>query len=101
MHHQLVGNITFTDEKNGIEASVDIGAQKGKPKDYFSGRIYRIGAGGQELETVSTLYGNYMGYVDIDRKRYFDVRDQKVQEVIPLALPAPFSANRQHVPASQ
>ena len=65
---------------------VTIGDDKTRPRDYLAGRICRIDRGGNELETVSRLQGNYMGYIDIDGRRYFDVRDQKVQP--PLALNA-------------
>ena len=42
MHHQLVGKIEFKDEKNGIKAEVRIGEDKGKAKDYFKGKIYKV-----------------------------------------------------------
>lgn len=34
-------------------------------------------------KTVSTLKGNYMGFVDFDNERYWDVRDQFIFDVIP------------------
>ena len=37
-----------------------------------------------KLQTLSTIHGNYMGYLDIDGKRYFDVREQNIQPIIPF-----------------
>lgn len=73
MHHQLIGDVSFKDEKNGITAELSIGNERGKPRDYFSGAIYRDG------NVVSRLSGTYMGYVDFDGKRYLDLRQQPIQ----------------------
>lgn len=69
----------YTDKKNKLQAKVAIGVEKNRPKDYFQGSIYRINDDQEKQEQVSTIYGNYMGYLDIDGQRYFDVRNQKIQ----------------------
>lgn len=37
--HQIRGNITYTDHKNGIQAELKYGTMKKKPNDYFTGVI--------------------------------------------------------------
>jgi hypothetical protein len=69
LNHLLTGRCEFKDEKNGISAWYEIGSVKKKPKDYFGGEILKDG------EVVCKIFGNYMGYIDIDDKRYWDVRD--------------------------
>ena len=43
---------------------------KKNPKDYLKGQIMLGGA------QVSEIYGNYMGYIDFDGERFWDVRKQ-------------------------
>jgi hypothetical protein len=62
------GQITFTDEKNGLTGYLDIGSIKKKPRDYFVGHILSQG------QTVSKVSGTYMGYADFDDDRFFDLR---------------------------
>ena len=78
MHHQLVGNVTFTDEVNQIVATCHIGQDKYKPKDHFVGEIKHKG------QVVSKYHGNYMGYADFDGERLFDLRRQVLAEMQPL-----------------
>ncbi len=68
MQHMLTGKIVFTDEKNGIEGMYDIYAKK-KPGDFLYGWIKKNG------KEVSKVYGNYMGFMDFDGKRYWDIRE--------------------------
>lgn len=35
---------------------------------------------------VSTLYGTYMGYIDFDGQRYWDARETKSYEPVPVPL---------------
>ena len=44
-YHQLIGTITFDDFKNGIRGVVNIGMDKKRQKDYFTGRIEKISTG--------------------------------------------------------
>jgi hypothetical protein len=68
--HLPCGRVNFKDPKNGLTGWYEINSVKKKPKDYFRGEIIKEG------EVVSKMYGNYMGYIDFDGVRYWDVRDQ-------------------------
>jgi hypothetical protein len=78
-HHQLLGEISFWDEANQVEAFIDIGGVKDKPKDYFSGYIKHKG----QL-VCERVFGTYMGYVDFDGERLFDLREAPSQPVLDL-----------------
>jgi hypothetical protein len=43
---------------------------RGKTQDYFTGAILK----GQTK--VSDIRGNYMGFIDFDGKRYWDIREK-------------------------
>ena len=67
----ITGRIEFTDEQNGITAFYEINSPdrgRGKAKDYFVGEIRQHG------KVVSKMYGTYMGYIDFDGRRYWDIR---------------------------
>ncbi|MFN9904416.1 MAG: hypothetical protein ACK55Z_37705, partial [bacterium] len=69
LNHLITGKCEFKDETNGITAYYEIGGcGKKLAKDYFKGQILKDG------KVVSELYGNYMGYIEFDGKRYWDVR---------------------------
>mmetsp|Transcript_12397 Transcript_12397/g.20825 ORF Transcript_12397/g.20825 Transcript_12397/m.20825 type:complete len:221 (+) Transcript_12397:1050-1712(+) len=68
-HHMLLGQITFTDQKNGLEGFIDIGSTKKKPRDYLEGHIKRHGE-----KVCERIFGTYMGYIDFDGERYLDLR---------------------------
>ena len=70
VHHQLWGNIVFEDEKNGLTGYLNIGDVSRKPRDYFEGRIEHKSKG----VVCEKIYGTYMGYMDFDGERYFDIR---------------------------
>jgi hypothetical protein len=38
-HHMLVGDFVFTDEKNGLRGTVNIGDVPRRPRDYLAGKI--------------------------------------------------------------
>ena len=64
--HALTGTCNFIDEQNGITAQYTIGTKKGR--DYVKGEIKKDG------QVVSTLHGTYMGYIEFDGIRYWDIR---------------------------
>lgn len=66
----ICGRIEFEDKKNGLTAWYEISSEKKKPLDYFVGEVSKDG------KVVSKMYGNYMGYIDFDGIRYWDVREQ-------------------------
>ena len=68
-HHQLFGKLKFEDKANNIVGYLNIGHERKRPKDYFSGYIEQNG----EI-VCDKIFGNYMGYADCDGQRYFDVR---------------------------
>lgn len=71
MGHQLTGKITFTDEANGIEGYYEPGTYRMKTQDYVFGDIKVRG------KKVCTVEGNYMGYLDFNKVRYWDIREME------------------------
>jgi len=80
MHHESLGIQTFTDEKNKIRCRISFGNPEGKrglPSDYFEGVIERYDPSNPEkegTEVVSNVDGSWVGFVDFDKVRYWDVR---------------------------
>ena len=72
--HCLCGTCDFVDEANGIEAQYTIGIKKGR--DYVKGEIKQHG------RVVANLSGSYMGYLEFDNVRFWDIRRMKNFEVI-------------------
>ena len=68
---QTTGRFTIEDEANGLEGYVEMGAYKLKAQDFFYGEINKDG------KKVCTIEGNYMGYIDFDGVRYWDLRDEE------------------------
>ena len=76
------GRCEFTDVKNNLVGFYEIGkggAKKG-PNDYLTGQISKA-----DGTVVSTLRGNYMGYLDFDSTRYFDLREIKNYNTRPIS----------------
>ena len=72
INQRLTGEITFTDEANGITAFYKYDGYLMRKNDFIYGEIHRNG------EKVSEISGNYMGHLDIDDKRFWDARDENV-----------------------
>lgn len=72
--HQITGRVDFTDETNGLTAFYEIGngGVKNNPKDYFKGEIVNSRTG----QVLSQVFGTYMGYIEFDGERRWDVRKQ-------------------------
>lgn len=70
----------FVDEVNQIKATFTYGNIKKKPQDFFQGEITVHG------QKVSTIFGNYMGFVDFDGVRYWDLRDSNDFMYFPISL---------------
>ena len=51
-----------------------------RAQDYFSGQIMRYG------QKLCDVYGNYLGFIDFDGKRYWDVREQHLHPVSGIDL---------------
>ena len=74
--HNLCGVCTFTDEKNGIVASYNLGGAGRKwAKDYFVGEIKQHG------KVVSKMFGSIMGYIEFDGERWWDGRRMQNYEM--------------------
>ena len=71
MSHQYSGRLQFKDEENKIFAYFDLGAYKMRAQDYMYGHIEVDG------KKVCEIIGNYMGYIEFDKVRYWDRRDQE------------------------
>ena len=72
MNHQLAGKIIFTDEANGLTGYYQYNGYYMRKNDFVYGEIH------QHNQKVCELEGNYMGYLDIADKRYWDARDENV-----------------------
>jgi len=68
MTRQITKRIEYNDERNGVTAWYEPGCVKGKPQDFFKGEVLKDG------KVVSNIYGNYVGFLDFDKERYWDVR---------------------------
>jgi hypothetical protein len=68
MRHESVGVLNYEDQRNRLTCSVKIGKTKGRASDYLQGEI--AGPTG----VLSVLVGTYLGYMDFDGERYWDVR---------------------------
>lgn len=69
MGHQLTGKIEYKDEANGLVGYYEPGKYRMKTQDYICGDIKSNGS------KVCDITGNYMGFCDFDKKRYWDIRD--------------------------
>lgn len=68
MGHQLVGQITFEDKENNVRCELKPGTYYMKKQDFLWGEIFH------NDKKVSTVEGTYVGFLDIDGKRYWDYR---------------------------
>lgn len=66
---QVKGRVTFTDDANGLVGYFDYGAYTFKKQDFCWGEIHHNG------KKVSEVTANYMGFMDFDEVRYWDVRE--------------------------
>lgn len=83
-HHQMLGKIKFEDLQNGITGYLNLGDEKRRPRDYFSGHIEQHG-----IVVCEKIYGNYMGYADFDNERYLDIREQENYKITDIPLDSP------------
>ena len=92
-HHILDGDFEFMDEKNGLKATINVGKVYRKPKDYMSGKIEKLNQLTGDWEVVcNEIKGTYMGYIDFDGERLFDIRrfeDDLEHKPLPLESQSP------------
>mmetsp|Transcript_1543 Transcript_1543/g.4205 ORF Transcript_1543/g.4205 Transcript_1543/m.4205 type:complete len:138 (-) Transcript_1543:125-538(-) len=88
MHHECLGSLDFEDEAHGLRCTIRFGeGGRSMPSDYFEGTIERTDAAGGEPVVVSTVTGSWVGFVDFDKERYWDVRSSTAMRM--WAAPAP------------
>ena len=93
MGHQMQGTVEFNDTENDLKGIIEFSASHSwsTPQDFITGRILAKG------EAISTLRGNYMGFLDFDGVRYWDVREAE-KWYFPMydweTNPLPSDANR-------
>jgi hypothetical protein len=75
MTRQVTGKQEYKDGMNHISAYIETGVKK--IQDYIEGKILQYG---QEIYTIK---GNYNGYLEFNGKRYWDIRETKVFDIIP------------------
>jgi hypothetical protein len=68
MRHESLGTMTASDNA-GNHCLINIGKIRGKPSDYLEGDLKNASG-----EVISKLFGSYLGYLEFDGVRYWDVR---------------------------
>jgi hypothetical protein len=68
LNHIIHGNVKYEDKKNQIVVYITIGETKKKPRDYFEGQMLVKG------KIVSNIRGTYLGWIEFDNIRYWDLR---------------------------
>mmetsp|Transcript_26456 Transcript_26456/g.47471 ORF Transcript_26456/g.47471 Transcript_26456/m.47471 type:complete len:609 (-) Transcript_26456:1698-3524(-) len=75
MRHESCGVLSFRDAANRLECDVRIGEVSGKPTDYLEGFIMQDG------KVISHLTGTYLGYLEFDSRRYWDLRHSSTYKI--------------------
>lgn len=88
MTRQVTGKQEYKDETNHILAYIETGAKS--VQDYLKGSISQYG---QEIYKIT---GNYNGYLEFNGKRYWDIRETKTFEVIPMPLHKTLPSDSRH-----
>jgi hypothetical protein len=76
MRAETVGMMVFKDQENRLECEVRVGEVSGKPSDYLEGFIMREG------KVISQLTGTFLGHLDFDGRRYWDLRHSQTFQVL-------------------
>ncbi|EGR28111.1 oxysterol binding, putative [Ichthyophthirius multifiliis] len=69
LKQESIGKMVFQDIQNDLNCEICFGKVKNKPSDYFQSTINK---GKQQ---ICQIQGTYLGYIDINDKRYFDHRE--------------------------
>ena len=85
-YHNQYNKLVFADDKNGLVGKLNLGHEEDKLGDYCSGHIETTD--GQVV--VENITGTWMGYLDIDGERWFDLREQPND--LPDLTPLPFDS---------
>jgi len=65
----------YEDKRNNVVGWFEPGNVKGKEQDFFKGEITKDG------KWVCEIFGNYMGFIDFDGVRYWDLREPLLMTV--------------------
>jgi hypothetical protein len=85
--HETTGSMEFSDVENKIYCKLTFGNVKKKPSDYFDAEVLVNG------QVVSNIKGTYLGWLEIDGKRYFDYRAMTPFMSKPAQSPIPSDCN--------
>lgn len=92
-HHILHGDFEFKDETNGLRGIVNVGSVYRRPRDYMTGYIEKYDEEtGKWNKVCKEITGTYMGYMDFDGDRLFDIRqleDDLEHKSLPLESVTP------------
>jgi len=70
LRHETLGTMNFSDEEHNLECYIKFAPYKKKPSDYIEGMIV------ENNKTIkSKITGTYLGYIDFDGIRYWDIRE--------------------------
>jgi len=99
MRHEVFNSQTFVDQRNSMRAVVNYGPPNrvGLPSDYFEGVIEKFDPANPDKEgkVISNINGSWVGFVDFDKVRYWDVNScTKLAMSAPTALLKSDSRNR-------
>ena len=73
--HEILGSYVFHDAKNGLRVRVEMNPDKWLPSDAFVGAIERTDAAGNTIAQVASVQGSFLGFLDFDGERYWNVHD--------------------------
>ena len=68
---QMIGQIECEDKENGLSCFIKVNSDNSKKQDFFEGEITKDG------KRLCKITGSYMGHVDFDGVRYWDLRDEQ------------------------
>lgn len=81
-YHNQHNSLKFEESKSGLTGYIDMGNVKGRVGDYFTGKIENA----EKEVVVPNFSGTYMGYVDIDGERWYDLREKNLMEFKDLPI---------------
>lgn len=71
--HEVLGTYTFSDVTNKLLCCVELNPTGVLPSDAFVGSIVSTDQEGNALKMLSELDGSFLGFLDFDGKRYWDI----------------------------
>mmetsp|Transcript_17499 Transcript_17499/g.27083 ORF Transcript_17499/g.27083 Transcript_17499/m.27083 type:complete len:430 (+) Transcript_17499:328-1617(+) len=81
MHNESLGTQSFVDKKNKLRVVITYNSRSGLPSDFFQGVLEKFDPANpdQEGEMLSSIEGSWVGFVDFDKVRYWDIRNSSKQ----------------------